>query len=113
MDGCHDRGVFTCWALGFQGLTDRQTLLVFNVCVFSWGLFSDSVTRTVAMFRKTHVTLCDSWNSVTGARNRLHLTTVVHAELGPVYGFVASVPKREAVFFSIPSTFICFIYFFR
>lgn len=33
MDCRHDRVVFNCWTIDFQGLTDRQTLLVFNVCV--------------------------------------------------------------------------------
>lgn len=59
MDCRHDRVVFNRWTIDFQGLTDRQTLLVFNVCVcvrVFLGLFSGSVTRTVAMFRKMYVT---------------------------------------------------------
>lgn len=66
MDGCHDRVVFTCWTIDFQGLTDRQTLRVFNVFVF-WVLFSAPVTRTVAVFREIHVT-CARWNIVTEHR---------------------------------------------
>lgn len=62
MDCRHDRVVFNCRTIDFQGLTDRQTLLVFIVCVrvcvrVFLGLFSGSATRTVAMFRKKYVTL--------------------------------------------------------
>lgn len=72
MDGCDDRVVFNRWTIDFQGLTDRQTLRAFNVCVFGF-CFLLPETRTVAMFRKTHVTRA-WWNIVAGAQHRLHIT---------------------------------------